>query len=239
MVKMNEGCKTELYVDFGVSKMCLNYNLYQRCMIQNILRSCWLSLSDLIPSEKEEHIERALIHTAEMERILSGMEPWIASTSVHLIIAETYKTVASPKADKAMHHLKRALKMRDIPTRYKLKVVTFCIHQGMEKDFKFAEHVCEELWQQSTQKEQKDFLLKSLEQLRQKVNKLRKKYRGYMVFNTPFNNISAISWRSVLSVEEIWVLGEIHRPVASHWRTSSHNVVSSTPGHERDSNIQL
>ena len=69
MVKMNEACKTELNVDFGVSKMCLNYNLYQQCMIQNILRSCCLSLSDIIPSEKEEHIERALIHTVEMERI--------------------------------------------------------------------------------------------------------------------------------------------------------------------------
>jgi hypothetical protein len=87
----------------------------------------------------------------------------------------------------------------------------------MEKDFKFAEHVCEELWQQSTQKEQKDFILKSLEQLRQKVNKLRKKYRGYMVFNTPFNNISAISWRSVL----LEYPGKKHQPVATYWQVSS------------------
>jgi hypothetical protein len=28
-------------------------------------------------------------------------------------------------------------------------------------------------------------------------------------------------------------------PVASHWQTLSHNVVSSTPRHERDSNSQL
>jgi hypothetical protein len=27
--------------------------------------------------------------------------------------------------------------------------------------------------------------------------------------------------------------GEKHRPVASHWQTLSHNVVSSTPCHER------
>jgi hypothetical protein len=38
-----------------------------------------------------------------------------------------------------------------------------------------------------------------------------------MVFNTTFNNISAISWRSVLLVEETGVLGENYRPVASHW----------------------
>ena len=34
--------------------------------------------------------------------------------------------------------------------------------------------------------------------------------RGVMVFNTTFNNISVISWRSVLSVEETGVPGENH-----------------------------
>jgi hypothetical protein len=33
-----------------------------------------------------------------------------------------------------------------------------------------------------------------------------------MVFNAPFNNISVISWRSVLLVEETGVPGENHRP---------------------------
>jgi len=37
-----------------------------------------------------------------------------------------------------------------------------------------------------------------------------------MVFNATFNDISGISWRSVLLVEEIGVPGETHRPVASH-----------------------
>jgi len=46
-----------------------------------------------------------------------------------------------------------------------------------------------------------------------------------MVFNATFNNISVISWRSVLLVEEIGGPGENHRPVASHWQTLSHNVV--------------
>jgi hypothetical protein len=44
-----------------------------------------------------------------------------------------------------------------------------------------------------------------------------------MVFNAIFNNISVISWRSVLLVEETRVPGENHRPVIL-----SHNVVSST-----------
>jgi len=38
----------------------------------------------------------------------------------------------------------------------------------------------------------------------------------FMVFNTTFNNISAIPWRSVLLVEETEVPRENHRPVASH-----------------------
>jgi hypothetical protein len=49
-----------------------------------------------------------------------------------------------------------------------------------------------------------------------------------MVFNATFNNISVISWRSVLLVEETRVLGENHRPVANHRQTLSHNV-SDTP----------
>ena len=46
-----------------------------------------------------------------------------------------------------------------------------------------------------------------------------------MVLSATFNNIAAISWRSVLLVEDTWEPGENHRPVASHWQTSSHDVV--------------
>jgi len=42
-----------------------------------------------------------------------------------------------------------------------------------------------------------------------------------LVFNTTFSNISAISWRSVLVVEEAGVPGENHRPWASNWYTLS------------------
>jgi hypothetical protein len=46
-----------------------------------------------------------------------------------------------------------------------------------------------------------------------------------MVFNTTYNNISAISWQSVLLVEETRVPCENHQPVASHRQTLSNNVV--------------
>ena len=54
-----------------------------------------------------------------------------------------------------------------------------------------------------------------------------------MVFNATFNNISVISWQSVLLVEETGVSGEKHCVVASHGQTLSHNVVLSTPRNER------
>ena len=44
-----------------------------------------------------------------------------------------------------------------------------------------------------------------------------------MVLNATFNNISVISWQSVLLMEETEVPGENNRP------TLSHNVVSITP----------
>jgi len=48
------------------------------------------------------------------------------------------------------------------------------------------------------------------------------------MFNATFNNISVISWRSVLLVGETGVPGENHRPAANHWQTWSHNVVSNS-----------
>ena len=50
-----------------------------------------------------------------------------------------------------------------------------------------------------------------------------------MVVNATFNNISVISWRSVLLVEETGVPRENHRPVESHRQNSSLNVVWSAP----------
>ena len=40
-----------------------------------------------------------------------------------------------------------------------------------------------------------------------------------MVFNATFNNISFISWLSVLLVDETGEPVENHRPVASYWQT--------------------
>ena len=61
-----------------------------------------------------------------------------------------------------------------------------------------------------------------------------------MVFNATFNNMTVISWLSILLVEETGVAGENHRPVASNWQTLLHNVVSSTPRNERaNCKIQL
>ena len=50
---------------------------------------------------------------------------------------------------------------------------------------------------------------------------------GFMVFTATFNNIPAISGRSVLLVEETGLPGKKHRHAASHRQTLSQNVVSS------------
>ena len=57
-----------------------------------------------------------------------------------------------------------------------------------------------------------------------------------MVFNVTYHTISVISWRSALMVKGTGVPRENHRPVASYSQTLTHNVVSSKPLHERDSN---
>ena len=58
-----------------------------------------------------------------------------------------------------------------------------------------------------------------------------------MVFKDTFNNISVISWRSVLLVEETRVPVENHRPAVSHLKTLSHKLccieyISSCAGFE-------
>jgi hypothetical protein len=41
-------------------------------------------------------------------------------------------------------------------------------------------------------------------------------HNEFMVFTATFNNVTVISWQSVLLVEETGVPGENHRPAASH-----------------------
>ena len=62
---------------------------------------------------------------------------------------------------------------------------------------------------------------------------------GELWINATFNNIPAISWLSVLLVEETGVPDENHQAASSHWQTISHNVASSTPHHEQGSNTNV
>jgi hypothetical protein len=51
----------------------------------------------------------------------------------------------------------------------------------------------------------------------------------FMVLNATFNNISVISQRSVLLVEETGGPRENHQPAANHKQTLSHNVDLTIP----------
>ena len=57
-----------------------------------------------------------------------------------------------------------------------------------------------------------------------------------MVFNATFNKFPAISWRSVISVEETT---ENRRPVVNQWQTLPHNIESSTPDREPDVSLEF
>jgi hypothetical protein len=57
-----------------------------------------------------------------------------------------------------------------------------------------------------------------------------------MVFNVTFNNISVLSWWSVLLMKETEVSGKKNTDMSL--KTLSHNVESSTPRYEGGSNSQ-
>jgi len=59
-----------------------------------------------------------------------------------------------------------------------------------------------------------------------------------MVFNATFNNISVMSCRSVLLVEETGVAEKKLPTCHKSLKTLSQNIVSSTPLHKRGSNSQ-
>jgi hypothetical protein len=70
------------------------------------------------------------------------------------------------------------------------------------------------------------------------TNPIYKVWYRFMVRIPTFNNISVISWRSVL-LQETGVPTENHRPVKSQSQTLTHNVVSSTarPSEIRTHNV--
>jgi hypothetical protein len=60
----------------------------------------------------------------------------------------------------------------------------------------------------------------------------------FMVFNATFNNISVISWRSVLLMEKTGVHEENHQHSTSHIQTFSRKVVISIPRQDCKSGFQ-
>jgi hypothetical protein len=61
--------------------------------------------------------------------------------------------------------------------------------------------------------------------VKKRVDDMQEKEEGrFMVFSATFNNISAISCRLALLMEETRVLGENHRSTISHWQTLNFNI---------------
>ena len=69
--------------------------------------------------------------------------------------------------------------------------------------------------------------------IKDKINEDKFNLVMVMVFNVTFNNISVISWQSLLLVGETGVPWENHRPAASHWQTISQSCIKFTPAMSR------
>jgi hypothetical protein len=54
------------------------------------------------------------------------------------------------------------------------------------------------------------------------------------LLNATFSNISAISWRPVLVMEEAGVPGEDHRPWASLFKIKSNQILNRQPSYKQD-----
>jgi hypothetical protein len=74
------------------------------------------------------------------------------------------------------------------------------------------------LWQGEQKQQTVDYIMKYhiFHHKMSQIDSLYINEIGFMVFNTTFNNISVISWQSVLLVEELGGPRENHRPAASH-----------------------
>ena len=59
------------------------------------------------------------------------------------------------------------------------------------------------------------------------------------MFIATIDNITALTWRQALIVDETQVPRENYRLIASHLHFFSPKVLSSTPSYERESNSQL
>ena len=92
------------------------------------------------------------------------------------------------------------------------------------------------------------FLFKIKAKWANKPNSHKNKYYSWMVsigfaysfvtLNAKFNNISVLSWRSVLLVEETGIPGENHRHVAIHWQNFITRYYTPRPGWDSNSEHQ-
>lgn len=133
----------------GVINMLSGLDVDHTCHVLELLRECYIKLSNIDENNQNYYITQALAKTSLLESYIEDLEPWNLLPKVHLAIADMCVRIKTPSmARKAKKHFRLAIQdnANDEITRYTLKsykcFIEFCISQGDGNDLEEAESLC-------------------------------------------------------------------------------------------------
>ncbi|XP_076077477.1 uncharacterized protein LOC143047982 [Mytilus galloprovincialis] len=133
----------------GVINMLSGLDVDHTCHVLELLRECYIKLSNIDENNQNYYITQALAKTSLLESYIEDLEPWNLLPRVHLAIADMCVRIKTPSmARKAKKHFRLAIQdnANDEITRYTLKsykcYIEFCISQGDGNDLEEAESLC-------------------------------------------------------------------------------------------------
>ncbi|XP_071136957.1 uncharacterized protein [Mytilus edulis] len=133
----------------GVVNMLSGLDVDHTCHVLELLRECYIKLSNIDESNQNYYITQALAKTSLLESYIEDLEPWNLLPRVHLAVADMCVRIKTPSmARKARKHFRLAIQdnPNDEITRYTLKsykcYIEFCILEGDDDDLEEAERLC-------------------------------------------------------------------------------------------------
>ncbi|XP_063404882.1 uncharacterized protein LOC134688269 [Mytilus trossulus] len=133
----------------GVINMHSGLDVHHTCHVLELLRECYIKLSNIDENNQNYYITQALAKTSLLESYIEDLEPWNLLPRMHLAIADMCVRIKTPSmARKAKKHFRLAIQdnANDEITRYTLKsykcYIEFCISQGGGNDLEEAESLC-------------------------------------------------------------------------------------------------
>ncbi|XP_052088930.1 uncharacterized protein LOC127725753 [Mytilus californianus] len=132
----------------GVVNMLSGLDVDHTCHVLELLRECYIKLSNIDESNQNYYITQALAKTSLLESYIEDLEPWNLLPRVHLAVADMCVRIKTPSmARKAKKHFRLAIQdnPNDEITRYTLKsykcYIEFCILEGDDDDLEEAERL--------------------------------------------------------------------------------------------------